>query len=137
MGKVGQSTRPILLVVDDGKHHVTLLRLALMQRGYAVIVVSTVDGAKTMLRERSVDALLVSRDDAESVLASLGELRPRLAVALATDPEASSLGGFDLALRRPIDFAELDDVLRARLFGRTSGTRRRANGGHGKKAESA
>lgn len=137
MGKVGQSTRPILLVVDDGKHHVTLLRLALMQRGYAVIVVSSVEGARTMLRERSVDALLVSRDDAKSVLASLGELRPRLAVALATDPEATSLEGFDLALRRPIDFGELDDVLRARLFGRTSGTRRRANGVNGKKAESA
>ncbi len=123
--------RPLVLVVDDGKQHVTLLRLALMQRGYAVVVVHSAEGARTMVRERSVDAVLVTLalDAAAEVLRDFGESRPHVAIAFAApgdDGAARAISaGFDIALVRPIDFAELDASLRARLLSRTkrSGTR--------------
>lgn len=121
--------RPLILVVDDGRQHVTLLRLALMQRGYAVIVVHSAEGARTMIREKPVDAVLVTLelDPAAAVLRDFGEARPRVAIAFAPageDGAARALGaGFDIALARPIDFAELDLSLRERMKRRVSGTR--------------
>jgi CheY-like chemotaxis protein len=105
--------RPLVLVVDDGKQHVTLLRLALMQRGYAVVVVHTAEGARTMVRERPVDAVLVTLDlaAATEILRDFGETRPNVAIAFAApgdDGAARALAaGFDIALARPIDFAVL------------------------------
>src|SRR4051812_3784525 len=100
--------RPLILVVDDGRQHVTLLRLALMQRGYAVIVVHSPEGARTMVREKPVDAVLVtlSLDAAAQVLRDFGEARPHVAIAFAPpgeDGAARALSsGFDIALARPI-----------------------------------
>lgn len=121
--------RPLVLVVDDGRQHVTLLRLALMQRGFSVVVVLSEDGARTMLREKNVDAMVVTLplEAGTALLRSLGESRPRVALAV-TDPTATARAqeaGFDLALARPIDFGELDGSLRERMAQRTSGTRRR------------
>lgn len=124
--------RPLVLVVDDGKLHVTLLRLALMQRGYAVIVVLSTDGAHTMLRERAVDALIVTTElsAASEFVRSLGASRPPITVAFGASAEEA---GFDLALTLPIDFAELDASLRDRLkSARTSGTRARVRTRRGK-----
>lgn len=124
--------RPLVLVVDDGKQHVTLLRLALMQRGYAVVVVHSAQGARTMASERAVDAVLVTLDleAATQVLHDFGEKRPPVAIAFAApgdDGAARAISaGFDIALARPIDFAELDASLRDRLKRRVSGTRVRA-----------
>lgn len=121
--------RPLVLVVDDGRQHVTLLRLALMQRGFAVIVVHSAEGARTMIREKPVDAVLVTLEleAAAAVLRDFGEARPRVAIAFAPAGEggaARALGaGFDIALARPIDFAELDLSLRDRMKKRVSGTR--------------
>ena len=125
--------RPLVLVVDDGRQHITLLRLALMQRGYAVVVVHTAEGAGTMVREKHVDAVLVTLelDAAAHVLRGLRELpetRPYDALAFApagADGAARALAaGFDIALARPIDFAELDALLRDRMMTRrASGTR--------------
>jgi DNA-binding response OmpR family regulator len=134
-----RARRPVVLVVDDGKHHVMLLRLALMQRGYAVIVVTTVEGAHTMVRERSVDALIATAPSAAAIeaLGRFGEARPRVAIALATasttDGEVATAAGFDLVIERPVDFGELDAALRSRLQRRTSGTRSRAKTGKTKK----
>ncbi|MDB5213652.1 MAG: hypothetical protein JWO86_1579 [Myxococcaceae bacterium] len=125
--------RPLVLVVDDGKQHVTLLRLALMQRGYAVVVVHTAEGARTMVRERPVDAVLVTLDlaAATEILRDFGETRPNVAIAFAAPgddgAERALSAGFDIALARPIDFAELDASLRERMKKRVSGTRTRAN----------
>lgn len=127
-----RALRPLVLVVDDGKQHVTLLRLALMQRGYAVVVVHSAEGARTMVREKSVDAILITLelDAAAVVLRDLGEARPRVAIAFAPNGEDGATraqsAGFDIALARPIDFAELDVSLREQMKKRTSGTRRRA-----------
>lgn len=134
--------RPLILVVDDGKLHVTLLRLALMQRGYSVVVVHSVEGARTMVREKPVDAVLVTMDLslAAAVVRDFGAARPDVAIAFAPPGEDGVQraldAGFDIALMRPIDFAELDRSLRDRLKKRTSGTRarvgvrqRRAGGG--------
>jgi len=125
--------RPLVLVVDDGKLHVTLLRLALMQRGYAVIVVHSPEGARTMAREKSVDAVLVTLElsAAADIVRELGEARPQVAIAFAPpgeDGAARALAaGFDIALARPIDFAELDASLRELLKKRASGTRARVS----------
>lgn len=119
------SSRPVVLVVDDGKQHITLLRLALMQRGYAVIVVHSAEGALSMTRSRSVDALIVTLDSATSVLASLGDARPHVAIAIAKVADDPSLAPFDVVLTRPVDFADLDVMLRERMKLRTSGTRTR------------
>ncbi|HSO32334.1 MAG TPA: hypothetical protein VLT33_07460 [Labilithrix sp.] len=125
------SSRPLVLVVDDGKLHVTLLRLALMQRGYAVIVVHSTEGARTMIRERSVDAVLVTLElsAAADIVREFGEARPAIAIAFAPPgddgAERALAAGFDIALARPIDFAELDASLRERLRRRASGTRTR------------
>ncbi len=130
--------RPLILVVDDGKQHVTLLRLALMQRGYAVIVVHTADGAQTMLREKPVDAVLVTLEldavgGAREVLRDFGQSRPHVAIAFAPSgadgAERALAAGFDIALARPIDFAELDASLRERMKKRKtrSGTRARVS----------
>jgi DNA-binding response OmpR family regulator len=123
------SVRPLVLVVDDGRQHVTLLRLALMQRGFSVIVVLSDEGARTMIREKSIDAMVVTLplDTGAALLRSLGDRRPRvtLAVTDASSTAAAQDAGFDLALPRPIDFAELDNTLRERMSQRTSGTRRR------------
>ena len=122
--------RPLVLVVDDGRQHVTLLRLALMQRGYAVVVVHSQEGACTMVRERSVDAVLVTLplDAGLDVLRAFGEAKPAVSVAVAPteDLPRALASGFDLALTRPIDFAELDTILRERMKMRSSGTRTRA-----------
>ena len=129
-----RAKRPLILVVDDGKHHVTLLRLALMQRGYAVVVVHTAEGARTMLRERPVDAVLVTLEldaagGAREVLHEFGESRPHVAIAFAPSgvdgAERALDAGFDIALARPIDFAELDASLRDRMKKGRSGTRAR------------
>ena len=134
------SYRPLVLVVDDGKQHVTLLRLALMQRGYAVVVVHSAQGARTMIAERAVDAVLVTLDldAATEVLRDFGATRPQVAIAFAAPGEdgaaRATSAGFDIALARPIDFAELDASLRERLKTRVSGTRARAKvrgRGHG------
>jgi DNA-binding response OmpR family regulator len=128
--------RPLILVVDDGKQHVTLLRVALMERGYAVVVVHTTEGARTMVRERSVHAVLVTLplDAAAEVLRDLGTSRPHVAIAAIAGACAGDGGaeralaaGFDIALARPIDFAELDTLLRDRMKKRVSGTRKRVN----------
>jgi DNA-binding response OmpR family regulator len=127
-----RAKRPLILVVDDGRQHVTLLRLALMQRGYAVVVVHSAEGAATMLREKPVDAVLVTLalDVATSILRDFGEARPHVAIAFAPAGDNGSdralAAGFDIALARPIDFAELDASLRERMKKRTSGTRARA-----------
>jgi DNA-binding response OmpR family regulator len=127
--------RPLILVVDEGKLHVTLLRLALMQRGYAVIVVHSIEGARTMIREKPVDAVLVTLElsAAAAVVRDFGEARPAIAIAFAPPGEDGSAralaAGFDIALARPIDFAELDASLRDRLKKRASGTRARVRGG--------
>ena len=127
--------RPLVLVVDDGKLHVTLLRLALMQRGYAVIVVHSTEGARTMVREKSVDAVLVTLElsAAADIVRELGEARPQVAIAFAPpgeDGAARALAaGFDIALARPSDFAELDTSLRELLKKRASGTRARVSAG--------
>lgn len=122
--------RPLVLVVDDGRQHVTLLRLALMQRGFSVIVVHSEDGARTMVREKSIDAIVVTLPLAAGteLLRSLGESRPRVALAVAdpTSLASAQSAGFDLALPRPIDFAELDAALREHMARRSSGTRPRA-----------
>src|SRR5688500_427000 len=103
-------TRPLILVVDDGKLHVTLLRLALMQRGYAVIVVHSAEGARTMIRERPVDAVLVTLElsAAADIVRDFGEARPAIAIAFAPlgedGRERALAAGFDIALSRPIDF---------------------------------
>src|SRR3954462_2784208 len=103
-------SRPLILVVDDGKLHVTLLRLALMQRGYAVIVVHTAAGARTMNRKKPVDAVLVTLElsAAADVVRDFGEARPAIAVAFAPagidGAERALAAGFDIALARPIDF---------------------------------
>ena len=123
--------RPLILVVDDGKLHVTLLRLALMQRGYSVVVVHSVEGARTMVREKPVDAVLVTMELslAAEVVRDFGAARPDVAIAFAPPGEDGVQraldAGFDIALMRPIDFAELDRSLRDRLKKRTSGTRAR------------
>lgn len=136
--QVAGASRPLVLVVEDGKQHVTLLRLALMQRGYAVVVVHSAEGARTMVREKAVDAVLVALelDAATEILRDFGESRPHVAIAFAP-PDADPRGGasraleagFDIALARPIDFAVLDaslrDRLRDRLKQRRSGTRAR------------
>lgn len=105
-----------------------------MQRGYAVIVVHSAEGASTMIRERNVDAVLVALDlpAAAAVLRDLGEARPRVALAFAPPDEDGVSGldrtraaGFDIALERPLDFADLDATLREHLSRRTSGTRAR------------
>ena len=94
--------RPLVLVLsnplDDGKLHVTLLRLALMQRGYAVIVVHSVEGARTMLRERAVDALLVTLElgVAADLVRDLGAARPSTTIAFAPTGEGH---GEDLLVR--------------------------------------
>ncbi|MBS2011327.1 MAG: response regulator transcription factor [Deltaproteobacteria bacterium] len=123
------ATRPLVLVVDDGRQHVTLLRLALMQRGFAVIVVLSEDGARTMLREKSIDAMVVTLplDAGSALVSSVGEARPPVVLAVTSAEELSraEVAGFDLAFARPIDFAELDAALRDRMARRTSGTRRR------------
>jgi len=134
--------RPLVLVVDDGKQHVTLLRLALMQRGFAVVVVHTSEGAHTMLRERPVDAALVTLplEAAVALLATFGEARPQVTAALVQsdiDAEAARASGFDLALTRPIDFGELDGALRDRMKRRTSGTRTRVATGVARPARRA
>jgi|GEM_PF-4942075 len=137
--------RPLVLVVDDGRQHVTLLRLALMQRGYAVVVVHTPEGAQTMVRERAVDAVLVTVPPlaAADVLRAFGEARPAVAVAVTSSDMAveASAAGFDHVLTRPIDFAELDAVLRDRMKRRASGTRAKARvrgrGGEGRGREGA
>lgn len=127
--------RPLVLVVDDGRQHITLLRLALMQRGYAVIVVHSAEGARTMVREKPVDAVLVTLalDAAAEVLRDFGETRPHVAIAFAAPGEDGAAraraAGFDIALARPIDFAELDASLRDRLKKRVSGTRARVKAG--------
>lgn len=125
------SVRPLVLVVDDGRQHVTLLRLALMQRGFSVVVVLSEDGARTMVREKSIDAMVVTLplESGAALLRSLGTARPRvtLAVTDASSLSAAHDAGFDLALPRPIDFAELDNTLRERMSRRTSGTRRRVS----------
>jgi DNA-binding response OmpR family regulator len=133
---VPAATRPLVLVVDDGRQHVTLLRLALMQRGYAVVVVHSADGARTMIREKSVDAVLVALelDAAAAVLRDFGEARPHVAIAVAPagddGPARALAAGFDIALVRPIDFAELDASLRDRMKKkRASGTRARVKRG--------
>ena len=127
--------RPLVLVLsnplDDRKLHVTLLRLALMQRGYAVIVVHSIEGGHTMLRERAVDALLVTLELSvgADLVRDLGAARPSTTIAFAPSGEdgvARALAaGFDLALTLPIDFAELDASLRDRLKSHVSGTRAR------------
>ena len=128
-------SRPLILVVDDGKLHVTLLRLALMQRGYAVIVVHSAEGARTMLAQKPVSAVLVTLDlpAAAAVVRGFGEARPDIAIAFAPagddGAEQALAAGFDIALARPIDFAELDASLRDRLKKRVSGTRSRVRGG--------
>ncbi len=124
-------SRPLILVVDDGKLHVTLLRLALMQRGYAVIVVHTTEGARTMIREKPVDAVLVTLElsAAADVVRDFGAARPDVTIAFAPPGDDGAdralAAGFDIALARPIDFAELDASLRDRLKKRVSGTRAR------------
>lgn len=141
--RASRAPRPLILVVDDGKQHVTLLRLALMQRGYAVVVVHSAEGARTMVRERPVDAVLVTLelDAAADVLRDFGEARPHVAIAFAPPGEGGgerALGaGFDISLARPIDFAELDASLRICMKRRTSGTRRRvsASGADDKSAD--
>lgn len=135
-------SRPLVLVVDDGKLHVTLLRLALMQRGYAVIVVHSTEGARTMIREKSVDAVLVTLElsAAADIVRDFGEARPQVAIAFAPPgadgAERALAAGFDIALARPIDFAELDASLRDRLARRVSGTRTRVRGVTGSAARS-
>ena len=128
------SARPLILVVDDGKLHVTLLRLALMQRGYSVVVVHSVEGARTMVREKRVDAVLVTLELplAAEVVRDFGAARPDVAIAFAPPGDdgvqRALAAGFDIALVRPIDFAELDTSLRDRLKKRVSGTRARVAG---------
>lgn len=131
--RASRAPRPLILVVDDGKQHVTLLRLALMQRGYAVVVVHSAEGARTMVREKPVDAVLVTLelDAAADVLRDFGEARPHVAIVFAPPGEGGGdralRAGFDIALARPIDFADLDMSLRTFMKKRTSGTRRRAS----------
>ncbi|AKV04514.1 hypothetical protein AKJ09_11177 [Labilithrix luteola] len=132
-------SRPLVLVIDDGKQHVMLLKLALMQRGYAVVVVHSVEGACTMLRERSVNALLVTTplEAAAEALRAIGSARPSVAMATAPDgPDGQArvhAAGFDFALPRPIDFAELDALLRDHMSRRTSGVRARVRTPRGNK----
>jgi DNA-binding response OmpR family regulator len=129
------AARPLILVVDDGRQHVTLLRLALMQRGYAVVVVHSAEGARTMIREKPVDAVLVtlSLAAAAEILRDFGEARPHVAITFAPPgddgAERARAAGFDIALARPIDFAELDASLRERMKKRASGTRASVRGG--------
>ena len=136
----GTVRRPLVLVVDDGKLHVTLLRLALMQRGYAVIVVHSTEGARTMIREKSVDAVLVTLElsAAADIVRDFGEARPQIAIAFAPPgadgAERALAAGFDIALARPIDFAELDASLRERLKRRVSGTRARVSPARSRRA---
>ncbi|MBX3192052.1 MAG: hypothetical protein KF819_33990 [Labilithrix sp.] len=122
--------RPLVLVVDDGRQHVTLLRLALMERGFAVVVVLSAEGARTMVREKPVDAVLTTLplEAASEILRDFGEARPHVAVAIVSEgaEEAARAAGFDFALARPIDFGELDAALRERMSRRRSGTRARA-----------
>ena len=130
----------MVLVVDDGKLHVTLLRLALMQRGYAVIVVHSTEGARTMIREKSVDAVLVTLElsAAADIVRDFGEARPKIAIAFAPPgddgAERALAAGFDIALVRPIDFAELDASLRDRLKRSVSGTRQRVSPARSRRA---
>lgn len=123
--------RSLILVVDDGRQHITLLRLALMQRGYAVVVVHSAEVARAMVHEKSVDAVLVTSElsVAAQILRDFGEARPQIAIAFAEPgddgAELAHAAGFDIALVRPIDFAELDTSLRERMKRRVSGTRAR------------
>jgi DNA-binding response OmpR family regulator len=122
-------TRPLVLVLEDGHQHVTLLRLALMQRGYAVAVARDGERARLVAEGQPVDALVVALplDAAAAALRTIGEARPRVALVL-TDTDASDDArgaGFDAALARPIDFAELDALLRTGLASRRSGTHAR------------
>ena len=151
MSPPARAKRPLILVVtpcvDDGRQHVMLLRFALMQRGYAVVVVHSAEGARTMVREKPVDALLVTLEleAASEMLRDFGETRPRVAIAFAPGGDDGAVralaAGFDIALARPIDFAELDALLRAHMKKRVSGTRARvkpgARGNHGGGREGA
>jgi DNA-binding response OmpR family regulator len=118
--------RPLVLVVDDGKQHVTLLRLALMQRGYSVAVVHAPERARSLAEGRPFDAVLVTLDlpAAARTLAALGDARPSVAVLLADEvpEELAAAAGFDAAFRRPVDFDDLDALLQRRVQRRTSGT---------------
>lgn len=123
--------RALVLVLDDGKQHVMLLRLALMQRGYAVVVVQSAQSAATMMRERNVDALVLTGaiDAARDVFSDprTGGVRPTVTIALVDEPETDAARaqelGIDTVLRRPVDFGELDAALSAGMQRRASGMR--------------
>jgi DNA-binding response OmpR family regulator len=123
--------RPLVLLVEDGHQHAMLLRLALMERGYAIIIVRTVDTAVAILRDRAkgVDALLVTLppDAAARLREAISDVAPRVAIALGMDAEVARLAGYALALPRPVDFGELDTLLRAHLELPFSGARRRVS----------
>ena len=121
--------RPLVLWVEDGHQHATLLRLALMERGYAIIIVRAVDAALRVMRERAIDALLVTLpvDAAARLRGAMGNTAPRVAIALGVDVGAARAAGYPLALARPVDFGELDALLRSRLEPSFSGARRRVH----------
>ena len=95
-----------------------------------------------MIREKSVDAVLVTLElsAAADIVRDFGEARPQVAIAFAPPgadgAERALAAGFDIALARPIDFAELDASLRERLARRVSGTRTRVRGVTGSAARS-
>lgn len=88
-----------------------------------------------MLREKPVDAVLLTLEleTATEVLRDLGQARPQVAIAFAPAGDGGAAraraAGFDIALARPIDFAELDASLCDRMKKRVSGTRARVKTG--------
>lgn len=118
-----------VLVVDDDEDHAWLLELSLKSHGYAVLTAHSCAGARDLLRDNRVDALItdfsLGDGDGADLVQSLGADRPPIAILLsgydlpARDP---SRAPFDAVFVKPLQFD--------RLVATLAGTRHHESGFH-------
>jgi DNA-binding response OmpR family regulator len=111
-----------VVVVDDDEDNVGVLEVGLQTAGFEVKTARSVREALELLAAGHVDALVtdytLGDGTALDLLASLGANRPRLAIVVTgrsspEDVELSRAAGFDAHLVKPINFGELELMLRA------------------------
>ena len=115
-----------ILVVDDEENFLTLLHWFLSERGYEIHTASSVDGALSLVRERSFDVALLdirmgSAQDGLFLLEQLIQRLPDIKIIMMTAyPTVSAIKqAFDRGalhfVTKPVDLKELSETINTLL----------------------
>ncbi len=116
-----------ILVVDDDPDIRDVIRVALADSGYDVVVADNAESGLRSYREARPDAVIVDlmMEEVDSgtrfvrELRGLGEMPPVFMISSVADSLSDAVEYDDLGLsgvfQKPIDFGHLTSVLRARL----------------------